>query len=571
METKLTGYPSIDKPWLKYYSEEAIKKQLKPNTIFGHLWENNKEHLEDVALVYFERKITYRKMFDMIEQCKNSLLALGIKRGDIVTIQTLTMPQTVVLIYALSRIGAVANLIYVTNSEEEVNKILKGTNSRAYFVVDSIYEKFSDVLKDTSVKDVVLFSIDTEMDFLTRTLYRLSRKKKQPRDCGKVSTWNTFMQKELHDKKADVTDDSLPVAMVYTGGTTGTSKAVVLTNRSINELVFQYEKSDMGFVRQHIFMDSLPPFIAFGITVSLHLPLCMGVKTVLIPDPSPMNQGDMFVKYKPNYYVTGPIQLEAIMGHPKAEKMEFSFLKILATGGEALPASTEKGINDFLDTHGCSTHVFQGYGMSELAATVCTGSATLQRFGTVGIPLPNTNVKIVEIETEDEVMCGKQGEVCIYAPSVMAGYFNNPDETNAILRQHKDGQLWIHTGDIGVMDEDGFLTIIGRIKRMINILEGCLYHKVFPKLLEEQLENIPGVQAVSIVGSGGLPDTQKLVAFIVSDADKENLKKEIRKFVSENFKSYEQPAEYRFIDRLPRTTIGKVDYRALEQEAQNVQ
>ena len=295
METKLTGYPSIDKPWLKYYSEEAIKKQLKPNTIFGHLWENNKEHLEDVALVYFERKITYRKMFDMIEQCKNSLLALGIKRGDIVTIQTLTMPQTVVLIYALSRIGAVANLIYVTNSEEEVNKILKGTNSRAYFVVDSIYEKFSDVLKDTSVKDVVLFSIDTEMDFLTRTLYRLSRKKKQPRDCGKVSTWNTFMQKELHDKKADVTDDSLPVAMVYTGGTTGTSKAVVLTNRSINELVFQYEKSDMGFVRQHIFMDSLPPFIAFGITVSLHLPLCMGVKTVLIPDPSPMNQGDMFV------------------------------------------------------------------------------------------------------------------------------------------------------------------------------------------------------------------------------------------------------------------------------------
>ena len=571
MEQKLTGYPSIDKPWLKYYSEEAIKKQLVPDTIYGHLWTSNRDYLDDIALIYFERKYTYRKLFDSIEQCKNSLTALGIKKGDIVTIQTLAIPQTVVLMYALSRIGAIANLIYVTNNEDEVNEILKKTNSDTYFVIDSIYEKFSNVLKDTHVKNVVLFSIDSEMDFLTRTLYRISSKKKQFKENEKVYLWRTFMQMQPSKKVADVTEDSLPVVMVYTGGTTGTSKAVVLTNRSINELIFQYEKSDMGFVRQNVFMDSLPPFIAFGVTVSLHLPLCMGVKTVLIPDPTPQNQGKEFMKYKPNYYVTGPVQLEAIINHPRAEKTDFSFLKILATGGEALLANMEKHINDFLESHNCGTQVFQGYGMSELAATVCTGSATIQRFGTVGIPLPNTNVKIVSVNSGKEVLCGEQGEVCIYSPSVMAGYYKEPEETEKILHKHEDGLLWIHTGDIGTMDSDGFLTIIGRIKRMVNILEGNVYHKIFPKLLEEQLENIKGVQATAIVGSGGLPDTQKLIAFVVPLGDTVSLEKEMRKFAKEKFKSYEQPAEYRFIDKLPRTKIGKVDFRALEREAQNVQ
>lgn len=563
-----TGYPSIDKPWLKYYSEEAIRRRLEPNTIYGYLCNSNKEHLDDIALIYLKKRITYRMLFGKIEQCARSLTALGVKAGDIVTIQTLAIPQTVVLLYALSRLGAVANLIYVSNAESEVNHFLKHTGSRLYFVLSGIYEQFSSVLEGTNVEHVILLSFGTEMDVVTRFVYQLTSQQKKPRHSEKVLSWNAFL-KLIPEQYSDVpADDRRPIAMVYTGGTSGAPKAVVLTNRSINSLVFQYQKAEMGFDRQSVFMDSLPPFIAFGLTVSLHLPLCMGVKTVLIPDPSIGNTAKQFLKYKPNYYVTGPTQIEAIFNQPKAKKMDFSFLKILATGGDALPATRERHINDLLKTHNCTTSVFQGYGMTELAATVCTGKPNVLRFGTVGIPLPNTNVKIIDMKSGRELSYGQQGELCIMAPSVMLGYYKEEAETAKILKKHGDGQYWIHTGDIGMIDSDGFLTIIGRIKRMISIIEGAVYHKIFPKLLEEQFEKLPGVESVIVVGNSIYPEKCKLVAFVVANPGCIVTETELKTFATGNFASYERPVEYRFISELPRTKLDKVDYRALEREAQ---
>lgn len=569
MEEKMTGYPSIDKPWLKYYSEEAIQRKLNPNTIFGHLWESNKDHMNDTALIYFEKKTTYRELFQKIEQCAKSLTALGVKAGDIVTIQTLAIPQTVVLLYALSRVGAVANLIYISSTESEVNHFLKHTESRLYFVLSGIYEQYTYVLAGTNVEHVILFSLDTEMDILTHFAYRLTTSYHKKHHYSKnVLSWTAFMKLTSEQYSDAPVDDRRPVAMVYTGGTTGTSKAVVLTNHSINSLVFQYEKAEMGFVRQAVFMDALPPFIAFGLTVSLHLPLCMGVKTVLLPDPSAENAAKKFVKYKPNYYVASPAQIESIFNQPKARMMDFSFLKLLATGGDALPVSREKRINDFLKTQHCAISLFQGYGMSELAATVCTGKPDVIRLGTAGIPLPDTKAKIIDIESGVELGYGQQGELCIMAPSVMAGYYKDEAETAAILKKDENGGSWIHTGDIGIIDTDGFLTIIGRIKRMISILEGAVYHKVFPKLLEECLEKLPGVQSAILVGNSTCPEECSLVAFVVADPDYPVSETELRAFTAKNFANYEQPVEYRFVNELPRTKLGKVDYRALEHEAQ---
>lgn len=567
-EKKLTGYPSIDKPWLKYYTQEAIERKLVPNTIYGYLWDHNRNHLNDIALIYFQKKISYQKLFQDIEQCYKSLTALGVKSGDIITIQTLAIPQMVTLLYAISRIGAVANLIYVTSTESEVNHFLKHTDSRLYFVLSSVYEKYASVLDGTKVEKVILLSLDAEMDALTRFVYRITSHPKEYSDSENALSWDSFMTltSELY---IDVpVDAQRPVAMVYTGGTTGTSKAVVLTNHSINELVFQYEKAEMGFKRQEVFMDALPPFIAFGLTVSLHLPLCLGVKTVLLPDPSVENAGKKFLQYKPNYYVAGPAQIEAIFNQRKARKMDFSFLKLLATGGDALPASREQRINDFLHAHSCPTSVFQGYGMSELAATVCTGKPNVIHFGTVGIPLPDTNAKIIDMESGVELSYGQQGEVCIMAPSVMAGYYKNEAETNVILKKGEDGRRWIHTGDIGTIDSDGFLTIVGRIKRIISRHSGQLYHKIFPKLIEEQFEKLVGVQSAIIVGSSNCAEKCNLVAFIVANSNHPVTEDELISYAAKNFENYEQPAEYRFITELPRTKLGKVDYRALEREAQ---
>ncbi len=567
MEKKLTGYPSIDKPWLKYYTEEALQQMLKPNTIFGHMYERNREHLDDIALMYFERKITYGQLFQQIESCAHSLTALGVKTGDIVTIQTLAIPQTVILLYALSRVGAVANLIFITSTESEVNHFLKHTESKLYFVLDGVYQQFSSVLSGTQVEKVILLGVDTEMDVLTRLAYRLTNCSKTAYS-GNVLSWKQFMKLESEHYADAAVDENRPVAMVYTGGTTGISKAVVLSNRSINALAFQYERAGMGFVRQDVFMDSLPPFVAFGISVSLHLPLCVGVKTVLIPDPTANSAAKGFMKYKPNYYVAGCVQIEAIFTQPKAQKMDFSFLKLLATGGDALPAVREQYINNFLNMHCNKTVVVQGYGMTELAATVCTGIPNALCFGTCGVPLPDTNVKIVDTDTGDELGYGQLGEVCICAPSAMLGYFKEDTETANILRLHHDGQWWIHTGDIGSMDINGFLTIAGRIKRIIVTFKATVWRKIFPKLLEEKLEKLPGVQSAVIVGDSDRPEDCDLVAFIVSNLDHPVTEEALRNFAAEHFADFEQPARYHFLTELPRTQLGKVDYRALEREAQ---
>ena len=567
MEKKLTGYPSIDKPWLKYYTAEALQQKLKPNTIYGHLFERNREHMDDIALIYFERKITYGQLFQQIESCARSLTALGVNPGDIVTIQTLAIPQTVILLYALSRVGAVANLIYVTSTESEVNHFLKHTESRLYFVLDGVYQQFSSALSGTQVEKVILLGVDTEMDSLTRLAYRLTNRKKNTYSEN-ILSWKQFMQMEPEHYTDATVDENRPVAMVYTGGTTGVSKAVVLSNRNINAVVFQYERSGMEFTRQNIFMNSLPPFIAFGLSVSLHLPLCTGVKMVLIPDPSADSAANGFWKYRPNYYVAGPVQLEAIFKRPNALRIDFSFLKLLATGGDPLPAVREQAINDFLSSHCNKTVVVQGYGMTELAATVCTGVPKAVRFGTCGIPLPDTNIKIIDTDTGKELGYGQQGEVCIHGPSVMLGYYKEEVETSNVLKQHEDGQWWIHTGDIGSMDSDGFLTIVGRIKRIIDIFKDTIWRKIFPKLLEEQLEKVPGVQSAVVVGDSDRPEDCDLVAFIVANPDQPVTEDALRNFAAQTFADFEWPARYHFLTELPRTQLGKVDFRTLEREAQ---
>lgn len=564
-EKKLTGYPSVDKPWLKYYTEEAQRQVLPPNTIYGHLFERNKEHLADIALMYFERNITYGQLFQQIESCAHGLTALSVKPGDIVTIQALAIPQTVILLYALSRVGAVANLIYVTSTESEVNHSLKDTKSRLYFVMDGVFHQYSSALSGTQVEKVVLLGVDTEMDALTRLVYRIKNRNKNT--CSEnVLSWKQFMNLKPEHYADAAVDENRPVAMIYTGGTTGIPKTVVLSNHCLNAVVFQYERADMGFERQKVFLNTLPPFIAFGLTVTLHLPLCSGIKTVLVPDPGFDSVAVNFMKYKPNYYVGSPAQIEAVFAHPKARKTDFSFLKVIGTGGEALPVAREERINDFLTEHHCAICVAQGYGMSELSPTVSTGGPNWTRLGTVGLPLIDTNIKIVDMETGAELGYEQQGEVCVNSPAVMLGYYKDSAETANVLKQHEDGRLWIHTGDIGSIDADGFLTIIGRIKRVVVRFMGSLYHKIYPKLLEEQFETMPGVRSAIIVGSSIIPDNCELVAFIVANPDCPVTEDALRDFANNKFADFERPAEYRFLTELPRTKLGKVDFRALEKE-----
>lgn len=563
-EKGLTGYPSIDKPWLKYYSEEAINAPLPECTIYEYIWENNKNHFDDIALIYFGRKITYKELFENIEKVASAFLALGVSRGDIVTIQSLLLPQTIYIVYALSKIGAVANLIYVTLSKTEIETNLRKTNSKVFIVIDSIYDKLS--IHNDIAEKVILLSVDDEMNFPAKMVYKV-KASRRPRKRNGVLSWEVFTSKHAEQKISILVSSNDPVVMVYTGGTTGKSKAVVLSSFNLNVAVLQYLY--LGFERHKTFCSVLPPFIAFGIVVSMHLPLCFGLKAAL--GINPFDIGKVVKQYHPNYIICGTAQAEKMM---RDLNINLSFLNCFSVGGDVLSVVLEDALNRWLSNHNSKIHVAQGYAMTEIAAATAASSYSTSNIifkqGTVGIPLIYTCIKIVETETGEELTYGEQGEICVNSPCMMIGYYNDEKETANILKKHSDGKMWVHTGDIGKIDCNGFITVTGRMKRIIIVFENNVVHKVFPKTLEDKFFDIDGIKAISIVGKAHETKINELVAFVSlrSNINSEAAITEMKQFANNNLENFEIPSKYVVIGQMPLTASGKVDYRVLEKIAE---
>ena len=574
MEKKMTGYASIDRPWLKYYSEEAIDSAVPNCTMYEYVCDNNKDHLEDIALVYFGRKISYKSFIAAINQTAAAFGKLGIKRGDVVTIQALTVPQVVYIIYALSKIGAVANLIYANFNAEAVKASMAETDSQVLVIMEPIFKALKNGLADAHLKKIIVLGIQDEMDLVTKSIYSITSKAKKIKSDEYVQVWDDFYATGIN-AEAPIQGQSVdPVIMVYTGGTTGKSKAVVLSNYNINSGALQY--LHLGFERQNTMLCALPPFIAFGITVTLHTPLAFGLKTALCVGADSTEIGGFVQKYKPNYIICGTVQAEKMMNSLQNKRIDLSFLKCVSLGGDVLPEKLEDKLNEFLITHKAKIRIAQGYAMSETSAATAASTRTIDttvyKKGTIGIPLVHTNIKIVDPDTGETLKYGQSGEICIHGPCTMMEYYKQPEETSHVLKTHNDGLLWVHTGDIGSIDEDGFITISGRIKRMILTFENSVCHKVFPKLLEDEYAKCACIKAIFIVGLGRKDESlvSDLIAFVVREADvpEDCARAELCEFAEEHFETYERPVQYVFLDQLPRTTIGKVDYRALEKEAE---
>lgn len=562
-----TGYPSLDKPWLKYYEKALNEDDIPQCSAFHLLYESNKEFLNDTALLFFNREISYGQLINQIKKAAKAFNALGIKKGDIVTLQVLNMPQTITIFYALSYIGAVANIVYVTTSEKELSEILINTDSKMYITIDALWPKMQEGIKNTKVENVLLLKVGEEADVMTRVVLSL----KGTKTSKNVLIWKKFLTLGTADVN-EINDSSIPVAMVYTSGTTGKSKAVVLTNKSMNALVCQYANAGIGLTRGGKFMNSLPEFIAFGLVFALHVPLCLGLVDIIILDPKPTSVGKYFAKYKPNFYVNGKIGIEAVINNPKVKKMNLDFIKVLAAGGESIPLAFEKTVKEFLRDRGNDNVLSVGYGMTEVAATVVTSTPRVNRPGTVGIPLPGTVIKIVEPGTTKELTYDTDGEICFHTPTMMKGYYKQNIETEKVIKKHEDGLLWVHSGDIGRISEDGFLTIVGRIKRIIAVRENGIYHKVFPKMIEEILDKYDEVEAVVVVGRPKPIIENELVAFVIQKAGVNNLNiDKLKNYSKEMLESWEIPVEFITIDEIPRSTVGKIDYKSLEKIAINTE
>ena len=565
-EHELTGFPSIDKPWLKYYSEEVIKMPLPQKTLYSYLYENNRNHVESVALNYFGNRITYQEFFKHIKATADAFTMAGIKHGDIVTILSLITPETIYCIYALNYIGAVANMGYLSLSEDEIIQMVEKTNSKAIIVLDVAAEKVIHVQERLTSGMTIILPVESSMPWLMKSILKL-KKKKLPNDGKQLLTYPSFVKKYTGQKQATEVQwkEEQPAVLVYTSGTTGEPKGVVLTNDNINAVAFQYRYSGLKFKTGETILAFMPPFFAIGFCLNVHMPLALGLEEILGPNPDPDVITKLYKKCRPNHFVAAPTNILQIIDAMQGKSM--SHCITLAGGGESMTPQQEEMVNTYLAEHGSDAKYITGYGMTEFAATVTTGLNNVYRENTLGIPLCKTIVKIVDTETGKELPYGEAGELCFHTPSQMKEYYQNPKETAETIRQHEDGMKWIHTGDLGWVDQDGFVHFKGRMKRiyMTQGEDGTLY-KVFPARTEMVLMELENVKkcAVTVRMEGKLVKEQIAYLVLEKKSEKENILETVKEHCRKMLPSHSVPGKYIILDEIPLTQSGKTDYRALE-------
>lgn len=565
-QQKITGYPSIDKPWLKYYSEEAINAPLPEKTLYQYIYENNRDDTSNIAINYFGRKISYAALFDNIEKAAKAFNAIGIKSGDIVTIMSMHTPEMIYSIYALNRIGAVANLVYMTLSEEEIAEIVVNTVSKAIVVLDKAIDQIEAIREKINVNSVIVLSPSDSMPFIMKNAYKLKNKKNHYRRINFLSYGEFISLGEKVKKVADTPyKKDTPAIIVYTSGTTGKPKGVVLSNDNLNAVAHQYRMSGMKFERGETFFNMIPPFFGFGISIGMHLSLCLGLQEILWIIPEPKNTVKAISKYKPKHMVSGTVWVKAICD---ALDDKLDYFVTFAGGGASFTPEEEKAVNKYLYEHGARVKYVTGYGMTELGATVCTGMNHVYKLGTLGIPLPAVTVKIVDTDTGKELKTNEIGEMCFKAPNIMLGYYNNQADTDEIITQDENGERWIHTGDLGMVDEDGFVHFKGRIKRIF-ITKGKddIVYKLFPMAIEELFSN---KDKVNLCGTIVVEDPKRLnvaVSFVTmtdNSYSKEQLVAELMECAREKLPEHSVPVKIVVLDEMPLTQSGKIDYKVLE-------
>lgn len=556
----MTGYASIDKPWLKYYSDEAINAPLPEMTMYQYIWENNKDHLSNNALRYYGTKITYGELFENIKRAANAFFSIGIRAGDYVTIMSMHTPETIYAIYGLNYIGAIANMVYMTLSEREILQTIEDTESKLFLVLDAVLEKVEAIKKEISCP-VIMLGVSSSMHPFMKIGYHFKKKTKK----YDFLTWKGLLAKG--SKPAPMaTEHTAPAVIVYTSGTTGEPKGVMLSSDNINSLAFQFVISGFKFGRGETYLDFIPTFLGYGIGM-IATAIVAGLDTTLWIQLDPKAVSDAFERLKPNHIEIGVAFIDGILA---GKHGEMSQLINFAGGGGSISVEKEREVNRFLQDHNANTHFIMGYGMTEFASSVCNNLHNATKEGSIGVPFPKANVKVLDPDTKAEMEYGKTGEICLSAPNMMLGYFKNPAATEDIIFYDEKGTRWLKTGDLGYIDEDGFIFFKGRIKRIYySRLEDGTVMRLFPQRIEEFLEGQKQVEQCGVVvkeHSTRIATATAFITVINRESDNELLDK-LTLLMRSGLPEHLQPTAIHILDTMPLTPSGKIDYSALEKLA----
>ncbi|MBQ7345658.1 MAG: acyl--CoA ligase [Oscillospiraceae bacterium] len=562
------GFKKIteEQVWMKYYPEEARNAPLPRCKAFDHVIAENEGRLDSPALHYYGTDITFRELIRRVDEIAASFTALGVKEGDVVSFLSATLPETIAAVYALNKIGAAANTIDPRLDVGSIRRMITGSGSKILVVVDIAFPKVRPIMSKIRQDKIVVQSAYTSLHPVKRFFASLSTKTDVPYD-NDVIDWKHFLRlgRGVEVVESPYQGDAL-VAITYTGGTTGTPKGVMITNDSMNAVAMNFKYCGVYHNDDDRFLGIIPIFSAYGMVCGMHMPLCLRTTLVPIPRFIPQQIGRLVMQFKPQHLISTPVFIELLIGSKEVRGKDLSFLYTLASGGDTMNEGLESKLDAFRREHGMRFPLAQGYGMSELSAAASFCVNEVYKKGSVGVPSLNVTVGIFDPDTGEEMGYHEKGEVCVTGPTMMKAYFNTPEETAYVMRTHEDGKVWIHSGDVGYMDEDGFLFILGRIKRMITRFDG---HKVFPVNMESLIAQRPDVHNCVVVGVNDRIHSQgqyPLALVELMDGVDPSVCREIYRFCHEELEERGRPVAVLAVDELPLTPMGKIDIRALEEQ-----
>lgn len=566
-------------PWYKFYGEVPHHLDYFKGSMTEYIMETALKYPNIYAISYYNNKITYKELIDKITECAKSLKTIGVKEGDIVSICMPNTPSALYMFYAVNLVGAISNMIHPLSSEKEIEMYLNKTNSKVIMTIDINYKKVINIINNTSVKKVIVSSagddlkgfkkmmysiFSTDVTKATKKIKQVFLKAFQNREVMSykkfIAKGSSYYEDYTASRKAEDT-----AVILYSGGTSGSPKGIMLSNLSFNALAYQaHYMCDPAKAGDSI-LSIMPIFHGFGLGVCIHTCLHIGMMCILVPIFKGKNLGKLIRKTKPNFMVGVPTLFEALCNNKKLKDNDFSSINCIVSGGDIMDEEQIERYNDMFKKYGSKAKIRVGYGLTEACAATCLSPTLVHREKGIGVPFPDTIYKIVKIGTIKEVEKMEDGEICICGPTVMQGYLNDDKETESVLKKHKDGQTWLHTGDIGCMDEDGFIYFKSRLKRLI-VSSG---YNIYPSYIEGIINKHEYVSNCTVIGVPDKYRGQIAKAFVVLKKEvklNEGVEEEIKEYCKKYIAKYSMPRIFEFRKELPKTLVGKIAYSVLEEE-----
>ena len=553
-------------PWLGSYGDLPFNLQYSDKTMSEAVLETASREKDFTALSFMGRKISYSEMAANIDLVSRAFYSLGIRPGARVMVCLPNVPQAIYCLYGLNRIGAVAAMVHPLSAVGEIVYDLDEAGCDCVVTLDQFYAKFLEVKTQRPIGKLIIARVSDELPGILPLLFRLTTERKFPKVVEKdgVMTWKTFLGSAQVVTGGHVASKSSKdeAVVLFSGGTTGVSKGIMLSDLNFNALAQQTAVMSHEDIRHLKMLAAMPVFHGFGLGVCIHTMMFAGGTSILVPRFNVKSYADLIKKHRPNFIAGVPTLFEAIARNTYLDGVDLSCLKGVFSGGDSLSVELKKKFDKFLAEHNAGIRVREGYGTTECVTACCLTPYDKEKEGSIGIPYPDTYFRICAPGTDEEVPFGTEGEICLTGPSVMLGYINHEEENKSTLHKCEDGLVWLHTGDLGLMDEEGFVYFKQRIKRMI-VTSG---YNVYPSQIENVLDGHKAVRMSCVIGVPDPYKMQKVKAFVVLNegwSDTPELKEEIMAYCRKYIAKYALPYEIEIRDDLPKTLVGKVAYTKL--------